>query len=135
MSTKARIILFPKISDIRGDLAIVENTDIPFNVRRVYYLYNVPAGSTRGGHAHKNLQQIIIALSGSFRVTVNDGAEESTFCLRDPQQGLYLERLVWRELDEFSQGAVCMVLASDEYLENDYIRDRADFFRAIKAEE
>jgi hypothetical protein len=123
-----REITLPQEHDARGDLTFVEGGNhIPFPIARVYYLYNVPVDAERGGHAHKELEQVIFALSGSFRVKVDDGITKSEYWLRDPRKGLYLSRLVWREMDSFSQGAVCMVLASQRYDEADYFRDYYDF--------
>ena len=122
------LIDLPVISDPRGDLTFVEGSKhVPFDIARVYYLYNVPVDSERGGHAHKELEQVVFALSGSFRLTVDDGRERRAFWLRDPRKGLYISRMIWREMDAFSQGAVCMVLASHPYDEADYIRDYDSF--------
>ena len=123
-----RMIDLPVVSDPRGDLTFVEGErHIPFPIARVYYLYNVPVDAERGGHAHKRLEQVIFALSGSFRITVDDGRERQKFWLRDPRRGLYISRMIWREMDAFSQGAVCMVLASQPYDEADYFRDYGKF--------
>lgn len=123
-----RLIDLPVVSDPRGDLTFVEGErHIPFPIRRVYYLYNVPVDAERGGHAHKELEQVVFALSGSFRITIDDGACKSEYWLRDPRKGLYINRLIWREMDSFSQGAVCMVLASQVYDEGDYYRDYEEF--------
>lgn len=129
-----RTIGLPVISDPRGDLTFIEGErHVPFPIRRVYYLYNVPVDSERGGHAHKELEQVVFALSGSFRMKIDDGFSKSEYWLRDPRCGLYISKLVWREMDCFSQGAVCMVLASQPYREEDYYRDHADFlFEARK---
>ena len=125
------LIDLPVVSDPRGDLTFIEGQNhVPFDIARVYYLYNVPVDSERGGHAHKELQQVVFALSGSFRVKVDDGEKQQEFWLRDPRQGLFISRMVWREMDRFSQGAVCMVLASHPYDEADYIRDH-DMFRKL----
>lgn len=122
------LIDLPVVSDPRGDLTFVEGEiHIPFPIRRVYYLYNVPVDSERGGHAHKELEQVVFALSGSFRMKIDDGHTKSEYWLRDPRKGLYISRLIWREMDSFSQGAVCMVLASQRYQESDYFRDYNDF--------
>lgn len=122
----------PQIKDPRGDLTFIEGGDhVPFKIARVYYLYNVPVDSERGGHAHKDLEQVIFALSGSFRMKVDDGVTKSEYWLRDPRKGLYISSLVWREMDSFSQGAVCMVLASNLYDEADYYRDHKDFLGAL----
>lgn len=124
------LIDLPVISDPRGDLTFVEGGNhIPFDIKRVYYLYNVPVDSERGGHAHKELEQVIFALSGSFRLKLDDGSHTSEYWLRDPRQGVHIRNLIWREMDCFSQGAVCMVLASLPYDEEDYYRDY-DAFRA-----
>lgn len=115
-------------SNRKGDICVVENGEtIPFDVRRIYYLYDVPGGVSRGGHAHKNLSQLIIAASGSFTVTLDDGKVKRTFILNRPYQGLYVKPGIWRELDDFSSGSVCLVLASDKYYEADYIRSYQDF--------
>ena len=115
-------------SDRKGNLSVVENGQtLPFDVKRVYYLYDVPGGENRGAHAHKELSQLIIAASGSFKVTLDDGKMKRTFFLNRPYQGLYVKPGLWRDLDDFSSGAVCMVLASDVYLKEDYIRDYQEF--------
>jgi hypothetical protein len=117
-------------SDRKGNLTVVEgNNTIPFEVKRTYYLYDVPGGESRGGHAHKALSQLIIAASGSFTVTLDDGSIKRTFLLNRPYQGLYIVPGIWRTLDDFSSGAVCMVLASEGYSEEDYIRDYNDFVK------
>lgn len=129
----AKMIELPQIRDPRGDLTFVEGRNhIPFDIRRVYYLYNVPVDSERGGHAHMELEQIIFALSGSFRVRIDDGHSVTEYWLRDPRWGLYISRLIWREMDNFSQGAVCMVLASRRYEESDYYRNYDDFLQAAR---
>lgn len=128
----ATLIELPIITDPRGDLTFIEGgRHVPFEIRRVYYLYNVPVDSMRGGHAHRDLQQVMFALSGSFRVKVDDGHTKSEYLLRNPRQGLYINRLIWREMDMFSQGAVCMVLASHPYDEADYYRNYDDFLSAV----
>jgi len=124
----------PRIHDPRGDLTVIEGGEhVPFNIARVYFLYNVPVDSERGGHAHKELEQVLFALSGSFRVTTDDGSVKQEFWLRDPRRGLYISRRVWREIDSFSQGAVVMVLASMRYDEDDYFRDYAQFLSAVSS--
>ena len=129
----ARLIRLPVISDPRGDLTFVEGENhIPFPIARVYYLYNVPVDADRGGHAHRVLQQVVFALSGSFRLRVDTGTETTDYWLRDPRQGVLIDRLIWREMDAFSQGAVCMVLASHPYDEGDYIRDYDAFQAAVR---
>ncbi|MBV4226569.1 FdtA/QdtA family cupin domain-containing protein [Parabacteroides distasonis] len=120
-------------SDRKGNITVVENKeDIPFEVRRTYYLYDVPGGESRGGHAHRELSQLIIAASGSFTVTLDDGKVKRTFVLNRPYQGLYIVPGIWRTLDDFSTGAVCLVLASHGYDEADYIRDYDEFIKYKK---
>ena len=117
-------------SDRKGNLSVVENgLTVPFDVKRTYYLYDVPGGESRGGHAHRDLSQLIIAASGSFTVTLDDGEVKRTFLLNRPYQGLYIVPGIWRTLDDFSSGAVCLVLASDVYTEADYIRNYDDFIK------
>lgn len=117
-------------SDRKGNISVVENNkNIPFEVKRVYYLYDVPGGESRGAHAHKELSQLIIAASGSFTVTLDDGNVKRTFLLNRPYQGLYVKPGIWRDLDDFSSGSVCLVLASHPYDEKDYIRDYDDFIK------
>lgn len=120
-------------SERKGNLTVVENfKSVPFDVKRTYYLYDIPGGESRGGHAHKALYQLIIAVSGSFSVTLDDGEVKRTFFLNRPYQGLMVVPGIWRTLDEFSSGAVCMVLASEKYSEDDYIRNYEDFLRFRK---
>ena len=115
-------------SDRKGNLSVVENgKTLPFDVKRVYYLYDIPGGESRGAHAHKDLSQLIIAASGSFCVTLDDGKCKRSFFLNRPYQGLYVKPGLWRDLDDFSSGAICMVLASDIYMKEDYIRDYNEF--------
>lgn len=115
-------------SDRKGNISVVENNEtIPFEVKRTYYLYDVPGGESRGGHAHKELSQLIVAASGSFSVTLDDGNVRRTFLLNRPYQGLYVVPGIWRTLDDFSSGAVCLVLASHKYDEADYIREYNEF--------
>lgn len=115
-------------SDRKGNISVVENgRDVPFDVKRTYYLYDVPGGESRGGHAHKELRQLIIAASGSFTVTLDDGHVKRTFTLNRPYHGLYVVPGIWRTLDDFSSGAVCLVLASEKYDASDYIRDYEEF--------
>ena len=126
------LIELPKIIDTRGNLSVVENhKEIPFDIRRVYWLYEVPTGELRGGHAHKDLQQVLIALHGSLTVTVNDGNNQQTFTLDRPNLGLYIESNIWREMSDFSDGAVCLVLASKPYDPAGYIRDYDEFRRGV----
>ena len=117
----------PVVSDVRGNLAVAERDALPFAIARAYWLYDVPSGSMRGGHAHKRLQQVLIALSGSFDVVLDDGRTRKTVALNRPDRGLYLPRGIWRELENFSSGAVCLVLASEPYDESEYVRDYGEF--------
>lgn len=121
------IIDIPKIINSEGNIAVIENSTIPFNIKRVYYLYDVPSTSRRGGHAHKKLNQVLIALSGSFEVVLNNGKKKEVITLNKPDKGLLITSNIWRELDNFSSGAVCLVLASEVYEEEDYIRNFDDF--------
>lgn len=124
------LISLPKIQDPRGNLTFIEGgSHVDFDIQRVYYLYDVPGGSSRGGHAHKALRQLIIAMSGSFDVLLDDGREKKTFHLNRSYVGLYVCPMIWRELDNFSSGSVCMVLASNRYDEDDYYRDYDQFLR------
>lgn len=129
---KCSVVDLPKVSDIRGNLTFVEaNKHVPFDIKRVYYLYDVPGGAERGGHAHKALHQLIIAMSGSFDVVLDDGQAKKRIHLNRSYQGLYVCPMIWRELDNFSSGSVCMVLASNFYDESDYYRDYNQFLQAI----
>lgn len=131
--SNCKIINLPKIADPRGNLTFVEGGNhVPFDIKRVYYLYDVPGGSDRGSHAHKNLHQFIVAMSGSFDVVLNDGRETKRFHLNRSYNGLYVCPMMWRDLDNFSSGSVCMVLASERYDEADYIRDYREFLEAVK---
>lgn len=122
-----KLIDLPKIEDRRGNLSVIEKDTIPFEIKRVYYLYDVPAGAERGGHAHKEQEEFIVPLSGSFDVILNNGESEETYTLNKPNQGLYVAQKTWRELRNFSSGAVCLVVSSGEFIEDDYIRDFDDF--------
>ena len=117
----------PIISDPRGNLAVLENSNLPFDIKRVYYLFDVPFGSERGGHAHKNLLQLVVPLSGSFELVLKDETEEKSILLNNPTKGVLIPTMTWREIQNFSAGAVCLVLASEEFDEEDYIRDWEDF--------
>ena len=130
MMNNCQLIPLPKIRDPRGNLSFVENQNqINFDIQRVYYLYDVPGGSTRGGHAHKRLNQLVIAIAGSFDIHLDDGQSRKSFTLNSAHQGLYICPMIWRTIDNFSTGAVCLVLASDKYHENDYIRDYNEFIK------
>jgi len=127
------LITFPKIHDPRGNLSFIEGGNhIPFEIKRIYYLYDVPGGADRGGHAHKKLQQVIIAMSGSFDVKLDDGNIKTTFHLNRSYYGLYIGNMIWREIDNFSSGSVCLVLASTVYKEDDYYRDYQKFLENVK---
>jgi dTDP-4-dehydrorhamnose 3,5-epimerase-like enzyme len=128
-----KIIDLPKISDRRGNLTFIEgNRHIPFKIKRVFYLYDVPGGESRGGHAHKHTQQFIIAASGSFDVILDDGFERKRFHLNRAYYGLYIPPMVWRELNNFSSASFCLVLASELYDEEDYIRNYETFKKMVR---
>ena len=132
--SKFKIVELPKIADPRGNLTLIEaERNIPFAIKRVYYLYDVPGGATRAGHGHKTLQQLIIAMSGSFDVVLDDGTQRERYHLNRSYNGLYVCSMMWREIDNFSSGSVCMVLASDFFDEADYFRNYDDFVEATKA--
>lgn len=133
---KLTLLEIPKISDPdgRGNLSVIEKNLLPFVIKRVYYLYDVPSSSTRGGHAHKQLQQFLIALSGSFDVVLDNGNGRRIFTLNRPDRGLLIPNGIWRELENFSSGAVCLSLVSAEYNEHDYIREYEEYidYKGIK---
>lgn len=122
-----QVLTIPRIADPRGNLSVIEKDILPYEMKRVYYLYDVPGGAERGGHAHKDQQELLIALSGSFDVIMHDGEQEVTVTLNIPNKGLLIPTGIWRELKNFSSGAVCLVIASEVYLEEDYIREFDDF--------
>lgn len=124
---KVSFVDIPKVHDCRGKLAVIEKDVIPFKMERIYYLYDVPSDAYRGGHAHKKQQSILIALSGSFEIFVKDGKQERRIMLNKADKGLYIPTGIWREIENFSSGSVCLVLASTEFDEDDYIRDYQDF--------
>jgi dTDP-4-dehydrorhamnose 3,5-epimerase-like enzyme len=129
-----RLLDLPVVHNPQGNLTFVEGqSHVPFDIARVYYLYDVPYGAVRGGHAHRGLEQVLIAVSGSFEVVVDDGSERTEITLTRADRGLYLPRMIWRELREFSGGAVCLVLASEPYEEADYYRDYDEFLADAKA--
>jgi hypothetical protein len=130
---QATIIPLPKNGDRRGNLSVVEQYNhIPFKIERAFWIYDVPGGESRGGHAHKRLRQCVIALSGSFHVTLDNGRERETILLNHPWQGLIIETNTWRTLDDFSSGAVCLVLASEHYEAEDYIEDYDEFLKYVQ---
>jgi mannose-6-phosphate isomerase-like protein (cupin superfamily) len=128
-----KIIEIPKIADTRGNLGVVEKDTIPFKVSRVYYLYDVPSDSFRGGHAHIECLELLIAVSGSFTVTLDNGNETKSILLNKPGMGLYIPKMTWRELSDFSSGSVCLVMASHEFDEEDYIREKEDFYLTTRS--
>ena len=127
------LISIPKIEDYRGNIAVIENNIVPFDIKRVYYLFDVPSTSSRGGHAHKKLQQLLIPLSGSFDVVLKTADETQVVTLNKPDKGLLIKSNVWRELENFSSGAVCLVIASEVFDEEDYIRDFDAFVKHLEA--
>lgn len=124
--------MLPKIFDPRGNLTVAEGDSLPFAIRRVYWVYDVPGGEHRGGHAHKHCREFIVAVSGAFTVTLDNGKERVPFLLNHPYQGLLVETDVWRTLDDFSSGAVCLVLAEDPFSEDDYIRDYDEYMKYLE---
>lgn len=130
---RSHIVTLPKITDPRGNLTFIEGgVHVPFAIERVYYLYDVPGGAERGGHAHKQLEQLIIAVSGSFDIHLRDGLRSRSISLNRSHEGLYIPPMVWREIDNFSSGAVCLVMASMRYDEDDYYRDLSTFISAVR---
>ncbi|WP_163833045.1 sugar 3,4-ketoisomerase [Spartinivicinus ruber] len=128
----SKLIELPKVNDERGNLTFIESLrHIPFDIQRVYYLYDVPGGASRAAHGHKALHQLMVAMSGSFNVTLDDGMEKKQYHLNRSYQGLYIPPMIWRDLDNFSSGAVCMVLASDFFDESDYFRNYDEFQSAV----
>jgi hypothetical protein len=128
-----RVVEFPRINDARGNLSFIESRKhLPFAIERVYYLYDVPGGETRGGHGHRKLEQMFIAMSGSFDLVLDDGFERKTFSLNRSYRGVYVSSMIWRELENFSSGSVCLVLASHRYEEADYIRDYNEFLQEAR---
>lgn len=128
-----RLIDLPRIKDERGNLTVIESgRHIPFEIKRVFYLYDVPGGATRGGHAHKALHQVLIAMSGSFTVTVDDGSKQKKFRLNRSYFGLYMPPLIWREIDDFSSGSVCLAVVSDFFDESDYYRTYEEFLERAR---
>ncbi len=128
-----KIIQLSKIHNRAGNITIIENNlDIPFEVKRIYYLYDIPSNETRGGHAHKELYQLVIGASGSFNINLNDGVNDKTIFLNRPDFGLLIVPGIWRDLSDFSSGSVCLVFASEVYSENDYIRDYEEFLTLKK---
>ena len=122
-----------KITDPRGNLTVAQGLeDVPFEIRRAYWVYDIPGGECRGGHAHRRCRTLLVALSGSFHVTLDNGQRRETYLLNHPWQGLIVETGVWRTLDDFSSGAVCLSLASEPFEEEDYIRDYDEFLRSVK---
>ncbi|APR37487.1 hypothetical protein BTO02_06985 [Paraburkholderia sp. SOS3] len=130
-----QLLEFSRIFDPRGSLTPIEGgTQIPFDIQRIYYIYDVPAGASRAGHSHRELQQVLIAISGSFDVHVDDGEQRKTYHMNRPYLGLYVPKMIWREIDNFSAGSVCVSLASAHYAESDYYRQYDDFLRAVRSD-
>ena len=127
-----KIIEIPKINNTKGNIGVIENDTIPFDIKRVYYLFDVPSGAKRGGHAHKKLKQVLIAISGSFDVVLKNGKSKEIITLNRPDNGLLIENNIWRELENFSSVSVCLVLASEEFSEDDYIRSYKDYLSLAK---
>jgi dTDP-4-dehydrorhamnose 3,5-epimerase-like enzyme len=127
------IINFPVVEDTRGNLAFIQDDTIPYAFKRIYYLYDVPSGAERGGHSHIAQHEILIALSGSFDVVLDDGSQNKTYTLNRPNKGLHIVEGIWRELQNFSSGAVCLVIAQDVFDESDYIREYDEFLQAKNA--
>lgn len=131
---RCKVMDFPRVEDARGNLTFIEGTrHVPFEIKRVYYLYDVPGGATRAAHAHKSLHQLLIAMSGSFDVTLDDGHDRRRFHLNRSYFGLYIPPMIWRDIDNFSSGSVCMALASEFFSEDDYYRDYGEFRLAVDA--
>ncbi len=127
-----KIIELEKIVDPRGNLTVAQgDIDVPFDIKRVYWVYDVPAGEYRGGHAHRQCREVLVALSGSFHVTLDDGTQRETYLLNHPYQGLLIDTGIWRTLDDFSSGAVCLVLASELFEEADYIREYDEYMKYV----
>lgn len=127
-----KLIELPVIEDVRGNLAFIQQNSLPFDFKRVYYLYDVPSAAYRGGHSHINQDEVLIALSGSFEVIVDDGNQKKHFFLNKPNVGLHIVPGIWRELGNFSSGSICLVLNSDNFIEEDYIRDYNEFLATKK---
>ena len=127
------LIELPKIEDVRGNISVIEKDILPYEIKRVYYLYDVPSSAARGGHAHKEQYELLIPISGSFDVVLDDTHEKRTVSLNKPYKGLLIKSNVWRELENFSSGAVCLVISSGEFDESDYIRDFEQFVEFVKA--
>ena len=129
---QCNLIELPKIYDVRGSLTFIEGSNtVPFDIKRIYYLYDIPSFAERGGHAHRNLKQLIIAISGSFDIEIDDGNNKKTYSLNKPNFGLLVHPYIWREITNFSSGAVCLVAASEIYDESDYIRQYDDLLKEI----
>jgi len=133
---KAKELVFRTFNDSRGSLVGIEHSwrhhDIPFEMRRIFYIWNVPQKEVRGSHAHRTLKQVFVAMAGKFVATLNDGTDEESFILDNPRKGLYVPQMVWCELHSFSKDAVCLVLASDIYDENDYILEHNEFLKEVR---
>ena len=134
MLNDCHILELPKVSDPRGNLTFIEESvHVPFDIKRVYYLYDVPGGAERGAHGHQELRQMIVPLAGSFDIHLDDGIDKEIYHMNTPNKGLFVSPMMWRDITNFSSGAVCLVLASELYSETDYFRDYEEFLRAIQA--
>lgn len=130
---RVRELEFPKVSDPRGNLSFIEEgRHVPFPVRRIFYIYDIPSGSTRGGHAHREQHQLVLGISGSFELRLTDGTDERVFMMNRPHKGVYVPPGVWLTTTDFTTGSVCLVLCSDEYEESDYIRDLDEYLRHVR---
>jgi dTDP-4-dehydrorhamnose 3,5-epimerase-like enzyme len=127
-----QLLKIPTVEDERGNLGFIQKDVLPFEFKRVYYLFDIPSNAFRGGHSHIEQREVLIALCGSFEVVLNDGFKKKSFVLNKPNVGLYLPSGIWRELENFSSGAICLVLASGEFIEEDYIREFDEFMKAVK---
>ena len=127
-----QLLKIPVVEDVRGNLGFIQKDALPFEFKRVYYLFDVPSTAFRGGHSHIEQEEVLVALSGSFEVVLNDGYNKKSFLLNKPNVGLHIPTGIWRELENFSSGAICLVLASDEFIEEDYIRDFNEFMDSKK---
>ena len=127
-----KIIDIPKINNTKGNIGVIENSTIPYEIKRVFYLFDVPSGAKRGGNENKKTNQVLIAISGSFDVVLKDGKSKETITLNRPDKGLLIENNIWRELENFSSGSVCLVLASEEFSEDDYIRSYKEYLSFVK---
>ena len=132
MVKNCKLININNINDSRGNIAFLQSPDIPFSIKRIYYLYSIPDFAKRGGHAHKKLHQFMIALNGSFKISLDDGVQKKEYTLDNPEEGLYLPPMIWRDISEFKGNSICLVTASEDYDEEDYFRDYDRFIQEQK---